>query len=298
MLLRYDVSGVPADRIQRILEVDWMHLIRNQCILDSPNYLREKGMPVIGLWGFGFHNAGHSPDLIRSIIQFFRKTTPKGAYIFGGAPSCWRLSEGDADHNTGLVDVWLNEFDAVSPWTIGRYKSDREADDFANTKMKGDVELIKRQSDATGRKVDYIPVVFPGGSVSLSISMFAGGSRAYRLFFRVLTCQKGSGVSMTSNAKVADFCGNKYSTPNDSVFEQSMGQCGMSMRSIPPYIEGTVLSILTDTTRVLHSCRSLKINATFRSRIGFGFWHSMRMDTMFRPTGEFYIFRMHVPRSF
>jgi hypothetical protein len=30
--------------------------------------------------------------------------TPKGAYIFGGAPSCWRLSEGDADRNAGLVE--------------------------------------------------------------------------------------------------------------------------------------------------------------------------------------------------
>jgi hypothetical protein len=69
--------------------------------------------------------------------------------------------------------VWLNEFDAVSPWTIGRYKTDREADDFANTKMKGDVELIKRRNNDTGRKVDYIPVVLPGGSVSISMSMHA-----------------------------------------------------------------------------------------------------------------------------
>ncbi len=229
MLFRYDVSGVPADRIQRTLELDWTHLIRNQCILDSPSYLREKGKPVIGLWGFGFHNAGHTPDLIRSIIQFFRTTTPKGAYIFGGAPSCWRLSEGDADRNAGLVDVWLNEFDAISPWTIGRYKTDREADDFANTKMKGDVELIKRRNSDTGRKVDYIPVVLPGGSVSISMSMHAGGSPVYHLFYRDLTCRKGDGVSMTSNAKVADFCGNKYSTPNISASGQSMAPCGMSM---------------------------------------------------------------------
>ena len=48
---RYDVSGVPADRIQRILERDWMHLVHELGVLDSPNYLREKGMPVIALWG-------------------------------------------------------------------------------------------------------------------------------------------------------------------------------------------------------------------------------------------------------
>ena len=48
---RYDVSGVPADRIQRILERDWVHLVRELGVLDSPNYLREKGKSVIALWG-------------------------------------------------------------------------------------------------------------------------------------------------------------------------------------------------------------------------------------------------------
>jgi hypothetical protein len=48
---RYDVSGVHPDKIQRVLEQDWMHLMHDKCILDSPNYLREKGSPVIALWG-------------------------------------------------------------------------------------------------------------------------------------------------------------------------------------------------------------------------------------------------------
>lgn len=171
VFFRYDVSNVPANRIQHILEHDWVHLIRKLCILDSPNYLKEKGRPVIGLWGFGFNNRGHTPDLVRSIIKFFRTITPGGAYIFGGAPSCWRLSEGDADRHPEFVDVWLNEFDAISPWTIGRYRNEKEADKFAETKMKGDMELIKRRNEETGKKVDYVPVVHPGGSVSLSLSL-------------------------------------------------------------------------------------------------------------------------------
>lgn len=48
---RYDVSGVAPDRIQRVLERDWVHLIREKGVLDSPNYLKEKGKPVIALWG-------------------------------------------------------------------------------------------------------------------------------------------------------------------------------------------------------------------------------------------------------
>ena len=42
---------MPADRIHRVLAQDWTHLIHTKKILDSPNYLREKGKPVVGLWG-------------------------------------------------------------------------------------------------------------------------------------------------------------------------------------------------------------------------------------------------------
>ncbi|KAH9487307.1 hypothetical protein JR316_0001379 [Psilocybe cubensis] len=163
--IMYDVSGVAPDRIQRILERDWVHLIRNKGVLDSPNYLREKGKPVVALWGFGFDNSGHTPELVHAITQFFRDTTPGGAYIMGGTPASWRTAEGDADRNPNFLNVWLNDFDAISPWTIGRYCTEQEADGFAESKMKGDVDMIKRHNDeGRGRKVDYIPVVFPGGS--------------------------------------------------------------------------------------------------------------------------------------
>lgn len=88
-----------------------------------------------------------------------------------GTPAHWRTAESDADRNPGFLDVWLNEFDAISPWTVGRYRDERDADDFAETKMKGDVELIKkRNEEGKWRKVDYIPVVLPGGSVSPCLS--------------------------------------------------------------------------------------------------------------------------------
>lgn len=48
---RYDVTGVEPDDVMRIFTKDWIHLVREKRILESPNYLRERGMPVIGLWG-------------------------------------------------------------------------------------------------------------------------------------------------------------------------------------------------------------------------------------------------------
>lgn len=91
--------------------------------------------------GFGFDNSGHTPELVRAITSYIRNVTPGGAYIVAGTPAHWRTAESDADRNPEFLDVWLNEFDAISPWTIGRYRDEREADDFAETKMKGDVEF-------------------------------------------------------------------------------------------------------------------------------------------------------------
>lgn len=64
------------------------------------------------------------------------------------------------------MDVWLDCFDAISPWTIGRYENIADADRFAEEKIAGDMKLIgeRNKTVRAGRKLDYIPVVFPGGS--------------------------------------------------------------------------------------------------------------------------------------
>ncbi|KAJ8488759.1 hypothetical protein ONZ51_g3342 [Trametes cubensis] len=168
--IMYDVSGVAPDRIQRVLEQDWIHLIRHKAILDSPAYLREHGRPVVALWGFGMSDAHHSPSMVRAVARFIRDNTPGGAYIMAGVPAHWRTSVMDADPDPEFVRVWLEEFDAISPWTIGRYHDEESANRFEQEKIKGDVEFIERHnkqvesSQRTIRKIDYIPVIFPGGS--------------------------------------------------------------------------------------------------------------------------------------
>ena len=64
------------------------------------------------------------------------------------------------------MNVWLDCFDAISPWTIGRYGNIADADKFAEEKIAGDMKLIgeRNQTVRLGRKLDYVPVVFPGGS--------------------------------------------------------------------------------------------------------------------------------------
>lgn len=88
-----------------------------------------------------------------------------------GVPAHWRTSAMDADPNPDFVRVWMEEFDAISPWTIGRYHNEEGADRFEEEKIKGDVDLVREHNERwenqreTMRKIDYIPVIFPGSSV-------------------------------------------------------------------------------------------------------------------------------------
>ena len=45
------MSGVPPSKIEDIIKFDWKDLVFNKRIFDSPSYLREKGKPVVALWG-------------------------------------------------------------------------------------------------------------------------------------------------------------------------------------------------------------------------------------------------------
>ena len=134
----------------------------------------------------------------------------------GGTPAHWRTSVADADSNPEFLNVWLEEFDALSPWTIGRYGTLEDADHFAEEKIKGDVELIQKRNEmfemgqGGKRKVDYIPVIFPGGSVSKSC--FSQSSSAQNGVRRASTCLKENGVSMTLRGVVEIFCGGSSST--------------------------------------------------------------------------------------
>ena len=136
--------------------------------------MHERGKPVLALWGFGFADRGHTPALVRGVVRDLRAMTPGGdLYVMAGAPAHWRSLRGDADPDPGFLDVWLNEFDAVSPWSVGRFGDEEAADNFARENVRKDMKLLgdgMRQRRGAGemsaRKVDYVPVVFPGFSVS------------------------------------------------------------------------------------------------------------------------------------
>jgi hypothetical protein len=76
-------------------------------------------------------------------------------------PSQWRTLSGDMDPNPAFLDLFKNEFDALSPWTVGRYHNQETIDRFADERTRGDINELKDLP----RRVDFFPTIFPGGSV-------------------------------------------------------------------------------------------------------------------------------------
>uniref|UniRef100_D8Q9L4 Xylosidase/arabinosidase n=1 Tax=Schizophyllum commune (strain H4-8 / FGSC 9210) TaxID=578458 RepID=D8Q9L4_SCHCM len=167
--IMYDVTGMAPDRIEGIIKHDWAHLVHDLNILESPNYLRDRERPVVALWGFGFDGGKFDPNTVRDISHWLRHFTPGGAYLFGGVPTCWRTADNDGDRNPDFLKIFLNEFDAISPWLVGRFRTEEDATRFAENRMKDDVTLINETNEefakhGVDRKIDYVPVVWPGFS--------------------------------------------------------------------------------------------------------------------------------------
>ena len=170
--------------MSHVLRVDWAHLVVHKRILDSPNYLREGGRPVIGIKGIGLKGAQQQPEAVLEIVNQLRVFTPGGAYVLAGgktaflARGClpklnaqlvstsWRTpGEGDHDFNPGFLDVY-RQVDAISPWTVGRYR-DLDSADWYAVEMKQDIKMIRGwNATSETHKVQYVPVAFPGLSVS------------------------------------------------------------------------------------------------------------------------------------
>ncbi|KAJ6569215.1 hypothetical protein B0H19DRAFT_1256870 [Mycena capillaripes] len=173
--IMYDASGVPASSIERIITQDFTHLLHDEHILSSPSYLHERGRPVVALWGFGLSDSPVPPHTARAVFAALRSLLPN-IYIFAGVPSHWRTpGEGDAHGDPGWKGVWLGGeggegmVDALSPWSVGRYSTSEEVERWAADRWGGDAELVAKHNEGVefgngGRKVDYLPVVLPGGS--------------------------------------------------------------------------------------------------------------------------------------
>ncbi len=154
----YDISGQRTGLVET-LEQDWIHLVDELRVTESPRYLHHRGKPVLTIWGFGFHDRHGTPAEAVELIEFF-KNNPDPRYrvtLVGGVPSRWR----ERGYDTKRIPEWdrvYRAFDVISPWTVGRFRDAPTTDRFYRKVIARDLDAVR------GSGIEYLPVVFPGFS--------------------------------------------------------------------------------------------------------------------------------------
>lgn len=149
----YDISGGDANTMVEWIKNDWMHLVDDLKITESPNYLNHNGRPVLSIWGFGFADRPGTPAIADEIVQWLTVDAP-GKYLVtlkAGVNNTWQ------SHSAEWQAVY-EKFDIISPWAVGRYDDNTGADNFRATYIEPDLATTK------SKNIDYMPVVFPGFS--------------------------------------------------------------------------------------------------------------------------------------
>lgn len=157
--ISYDVTGSDAARVLNDVRADWQFLVNELKLTESPNYLHDKGKPILQLWGFGFKERTDQASAVLALMQELKAGQGglAAATLVGGVPSGWRTLEGDSSTHPDWAAVYRS-FDVISPWSVGRFSTDSGADNFARTKIAPDLAETRRLG------LGYMPVVFPGFS--------------------------------------------------------------------------------------------------------------------------------------
>ena len=155
----YDLSGGRSGDLTGTLVNDWKRLVDEEKIREDRMYLHHNGKPVVSIWGIGFNdNRKYTLAECLELITFL-KDDPKygGNTVKVGVPTYWRELTGDT-----LADPLLHEIirkaDIVSPWTVGRFGTPQEAENYVRRVSAADINWCQENG------VEYMPVVFPGFS--------------------------------------------------------------------------------------------------------------------------------------
>lgn len=152
--IMYDISGQAPATLVATLTNDWLYLVNNLRITNSPSYACHQGKPVVAIWGFGFTDRPGTTDDARAVIAFFKAA---GVTVMGGVPTYWRTLNNDSQTSPAWTAIYRS-FDIISPWAVGRYATIAEADTFRQNLIVPDL------AEARLRGREYMPVIFPGFS--------------------------------------------------------------------------------------------------------------------------------------
>ncbi len=154
----YDLSGLPAGHIDDVMN-DWRALRKKMAITGDPAYLNHRGKPVVAVWGIGFNDhRDYTLVECRRLVEFLKHDPEVGdCTVMLGVPANWRELKGDAVSDPMLLEIAAMA-DVISPWTVGRYVDQAGVAKYAENGLIPDLAWCRE------RKIDYLPVVFPGFS--------------------------------------------------------------------------------------------------------------------------------------
>jgi len=157
--MMYDLSGLKAGQMQRVVHEDWKGLVDKSKILEDPSYLHHKGSPVVAVWGIGFSkDRAYTLEESLNLITFLKDDPVYGGNtVMVGVPTYWREQTRDAVADPLLHEI-IKKADIVSPWAVGRYSDLKDARYNIQHYASEDLAWCK----ANG--LDYMRVIFPGFS--------------------------------------------------------------------------------------------------------------------------------------
>jgi hypothetical protein len=152
--LMYDLSGMGLGRMNEVVE-DWRALRTRMKLTEDAAYLNHRGKPLVAVWGIGFNDKrAYTLAECRTLIEALKAD---GCTVMIGIPTYWRELKNDSLTDPAMHEV-LALADILSPWTVGRYGSPDQATRHINKTVAADLVWCRE------RKLDYLPVVFPGFS--------------------------------------------------------------------------------------------------------------------------------------
>jgi len=124
-------------------------------VISDNAYLQHNGKPLVAIWGIGFSD--DRKYTLQETFELVQWLKSEGCSVMLGVPTFWREGTRDAVDDPMLHDI-IRAADIVSPWTVGRYGTPKQAAQHINTVGKADLAWSQEAN------VDYLPVVFPGFS--------------------------------------------------------------------------------------------------------------------------------------
>jgi hypothetical protein len=152
--ITYDCSGGKEDRLFDAITADWKHQVDAKIAADD-RYLKEKGVPVVEIYGFFPKDAksGLTRDVASKLLDFFASPGPYRAFVLGSGDWNWRKNA-DTDWRKTF-----NRLGAYIPWNVGNLSIDRDKVKHAQTNYWAD---DRKACDDAGML--WIPVIYPGFS--------------------------------------------------------------------------------------------------------------------------------------